>query len=44
MTKTRLAEKRHRDKLKKGKKETRLNNEKHRKLNKQNRKSAESYE
>ena len=38
MNKTRLTEKRDRDKLKKGKKEIRLNNKKHKKQNKKIRK------
>ena len=41
--KTRLAEKRYRDKLKKDKKEIRLNNKKHKKQNKKNRKREEDY-
>ena len=41
--KTRLAEKRYRDKLKKDKKEIRLNNKKHKKQNKKIRKHEEDY-
>ena len=41
--KTRLAEKRHRDKLKKDKKEIRLINKKYKKQNKKIRKSKEDY-
>ena len=41
MNKTRLAEKRYRDKLKKDKKEIRLNNKKHKKQNKKIRKHEE---
>ena len=41
--KTRLAEKRYRDKLKKDKKEIRLNNKKHKKQNKKTRKHEEDY-
>ena len=43
MNKTRLAEKRYRDKLKKDKKEIRLNNRKHKKQNKKIRKHEEDY-
>ena len=43
MNKTRLAEKRYRDKRKKDKKEIRLNNKKHKKQNKKIRKSKEDY-
>ena len=43
MNKTRLAEKRYRDKLKKDKKEIRLNNKKHKKQNKKIRKREENY-
>ena len=44
MNKTRLAEKRHRDKLKKDKKEIRLNTKKHKKQNKRIRKIKENYD
>ena len=44
MNKTRLAEKRYRDKLKKDKKEIILNNKKHKKQNKKIRKHEEDYE
>ena len=43
MNKTRLAEKRYRDKLKKDKKKIRLNNKKHKKQNKKIRKREEDY-
>ena len=43
MNKTRLAEKRYRDKVKKDKKEIRLNNKKHKKQNKKIRKHEEDY-
>ena len=43
MNKTRLTEKRYRDKLKKDKKEIRLNNKKHKKQNKKIRKHEEDY-
>ena len=43
MNKTRLAEKRYRDKLKKDEKEIRLNNKKHEKQNKKVRKNEENY-
>ena len=43
MNKTRLAEKRYRDKLKKDKKEIRLNNKKHKKQNEKIRRSEEDY-
>ena len=43
LKKTRLTEKRYRDKLKKDKKEIRLNNKKHRKQNKKSRKHEENY-
>ena len=44
MNKTRLAEKRYRDKLKKDKKEIRLNAKKHKKQNKRIRKIKENYD
>ena len=43
LNKTQLAEKRYRDKLKKVKKEIRLNNKKHEKRNKTNGKSEEDF-
>ena len=44
MNKTRLTEKRYRDKLKKHKKEIRLNGKKHKKQNKRIRKNKENYD